>query len=148
MVVLAVHLPPISLNAGTTDETFQRSQEQDSFRHILKSSASVYESLLQFFIITTEMQSGPDTFDESRLVMTFLTNLGATRICSLRLVLEKKAGNETPKELSRLEFLEKFLANNFPLLDAEDSTSGLLYRGGIADLLLLRTLLVICQKSH
>ena len=48
---------------------------------------------------------------------------------------------------SRLEFLEKFLANNFALLEAEDNTSGSLNWGGIADLPLLRTLLAICQKS-
>ena len=41
-----------------------------------------------------------------------------------------------------------FSANNFALSDAEDSTSGLLNRGGIADLLLLRTLLAILQKSR
>ena len=49
---------------------------------------------------------------------------------------------------SRLEFLEKFLANNFALSDAEDNTSGPLNRGGIADLPLLRTLLAIRQKSR
>ena len=47
-----------------------------------------------------------------------------------------------------MEFLEKFSANNFALSDAEDNTSGLLNRGGIADLHLLRTLLAICQKSR
>ena len=35
---------------------------------------------------------------------------------------------------SRLEFLQKFLANNFPLSDAEDNTSVQLNRGDIADL--------------
>ena len=50
-------------------------------------------------------------------------------------------------ESSRLEFIEKFSANNFALSDAEDNTSGLWNRGGIADLPLLRTLLAICQKS-
>ena len=43
---------------------------------------------------------------------------------------------ETAKEIpesSRLEFLEKFLANNFDLPDAEDNTSGPLNRAGIAD---------------
>ena len=45
-----------------------------------------------------------------------------------------------------LEFLEKFLANNFALTYAEDNTSGPLNRGGIANLPLLRTLLAICQK--
>ena len=47
-----------------------------------------------------------------------------------------------------MEFLEKFLANNFALSDAEDNTSGPLNGGGIADLLFLRTLLAICQKSR
>ena len=89
-----------------------------------------------------------DDFDESRFVMTFLTILGVMEILrSCRLVLEGKTGKEIP-ESSRLEFLEKFLANNFPLSDAEDNTSGPLNRGGIADLSLLRTLLAICQKSR
>ena len=68
-------------------------------------------------------------------------------LCSFRLVLEGKTGKEIP-ESSRFEFLEKFLANNFALSDAEDNTSGPLNRGGIADLPLLRTLLAICQKSQ
>ena len=42
---LAVDLSPIFINTGTTNETFQQSGKQDYFRHILKSSASVYESL-------------------------------------------------------------------------------------------------------
>ena len=44
--------------------------------------------------------------------------------------------------LSKLEFLEKMLAIIFALSDAEDNTSGPLYRGGIADLPLLRTLAI------
>ena len=80
--------------------------------------------------------------------MTFFTILGVMEIFrSCKLVLEGKTGKEIP-ESSRLEFLEKFLANNFALSDAEDSTSGPLNRGGIADLPLLRTLLTICQKSR
>ena len=79
-------------------------------------------------------------------VMTFLTILRVTEIlCSFRLVLEGKTGKDIP-ESSRLEFLEKFLANNFALSDAEDNTSSPLNRGGIADLSLLRKLLAIHQK--
>ena len=141
---LVVDLSPTFLNTGTTDETFQQSGKQDSFRHLLKSLASVYESSgSQIFRTTTGIQSEPDAFDESRFVMTFSTNLGLTEIlCSFRLVLEGKTGKEIP-ESSRFEFVEKFLANNFALSDAEDNTSGLLNRGGIADLPLLRTLLAI-----
>ena len=66
--------------------------------------------------------------------MTFLTILGVTEIlCSFRLVLERKTFEEIPKS-SRLEFLENFLGNNFALPDAENKTSGLVNRGGIADL--------------
>ena len=106
----------------------------------------MYESSgSQFFRTTTGIQSGPDAFDESRFVMIFLTILGVMEIlCSFRLVLEGKTGKEI-LESSRLEFLEKFLANNFVLSDAEDNTSGLLNRGGTADLPLLRTLLAIHQ---
>ena len=51
-------------------------------------------------------------------------------------------------ESSKLEFLEKFLGNNFALSDAEDNTSRSLNRVGITDLHLLKTLLAIRQKSR
>ena len=114
--------------------------ENKTFRHILKSSASMYESSgSQFFRTTTRLQSRPGAFDKSRLVMTFVTNLEITEICSFRLVLEGKTGKEI-REASRLEFLEKFLANNFALSDAESNISGPVSRGVISDLPLLRTL--------
>ena len=92
------------------------------------------------------MQSAPDAFDKSKFIMTFQTILRITEIlCSSQLVLEGKTGKEIP-DSSRLEFLEKFTENTFALSDAEDSTSGPLNRGGIADLPLLRTLLAICRK--
>ena len=53
--------------------------------------------------------------------MTFLIILGVKEILySFRL---GKTGKEI-HESSRLEFLEKFSANNFALSDAEDNTSG------------------------
>ena len=80
-------------------------------------------------------------------LMTSLSILGVTEIlCSFRLVLEEKTGKEIPKS-SRLEFLEKFLANNFAVSDVEDNTFGPLNRVGISNLPLLRTILAICQKS-
>ena len=59
----------------------------------------MYESSgSQFFRTTTGTQSGPDAFDKSRFIMTFLTILGVTEIlCSFRLVLEWKTGKEIPK---------------------------------------------------
>ena len=114
----------IFLNTGTPDETFQQSGKQDSFRHILMSAASTYESSgTQFFRTTTGIQSGPDAFDESRFVVNFLTFEVMEILCSFRLILEGKTGKEIP-EPSRLEFLEKVFANNFALSDAEDNTSG------------------------
>ena len=67
-------------------------------------------------------------------------------LCSFRLVLEGKTCKEIT-ESSRLEFLQKFVANNFAFSDAEDNTSSPLNRGGTVDLPLLRTLLAIRQKS-
>ena len=62
--------------------------------------------------------------------MTLLTILGITEIlCSFILVKEGKTGKKIP-ESSRLEFLQKYSANNFALSDAEDNTSGSLNRGG------------------
>ena len=97
---------------------------------------------------TTGTQSGPDVFDKSSFVMTFLTIFEIMEIlCSFRLVIEGKTGKEIP-ESSRLEFSEKFLENNFTLSDEEDNTSVPLNRGSIADLPLLRTLVAIHQKSR
>ena len=54
-------------------------------------------------LTTTGIQSGPNAFDESRLIMTFLTLLEVIEVlCSFRLVLEGKTGKEIPKS-SRLE---------------------------------------------
>ena len=72
--------------------------------------------------------------------MTFLTILEVMEVlCNFRLVIEGKTGKEIP-ESSSLEFLEKFLANNFALSDAEDKTSSPMNR--------LRILLAIHQKSQ
>ena len=108
----------------------------------------MYESSgSQFFRTTSGIQSGPDAFDKSRFIMTFLTILEVTEIlCSFRLVPEGKTGKEIPKS-SWLEFLEKVLANNFTLFDAGDNTSKALNKRGIADLVLLKTILAICQMS-
>ena len=59
----------------------------------------MYESSgIQFFRVMAEIQSGPDAFDESRVAMTFSTILGAVEIlCSIRLVVERKAGIEVPQ---------------------------------------------------
>ena len=107
----------------------------------------MYESSgSQFFRTTTGIQSGPDTFDESRFATTFLTILGVMEIlCSFRVVLEGKTGKKIP-ESSRSELLEKFLVNNFALSDVEDNISGPLNREGVADLSLLKTILAIHQK--
>ena len=130
------------------DKTSQQSGKQDSFKHILKSSVSMYErSGSQFFRSTTGIQSRTDAFEKSRLIMNFLTNLGVTEtLCSFRLVLDGKRGKKI-SESSKLEFLGKYLANNFALSDAGGSNSRPLNIGGIEDFHLLRTLLAICQKS-
>ena len=63
--------------------------------------------------------------------------MGVTEIlCSFKLVLEGKTDKEIP-ESSRLEFIEKLSANNFPLPDAEDNTSSPSNKGDIVDLPLL-----------
>ena len=48
-----------------------------------------------FFRTNTGIWSGSDVFNESRLVMTFSTDLGVRGIiCSFKLVIEGKAGIE------------------------------------------------------
>ena len=79
----------------------------------------MYESLdSQFLRTTTGIQSGPDSFDESKFIMTFSTISRVTEILwSFRLVAKEKTGKEI-LESSGLEFLENFSTNNFDLSDA------------------------------
>ena len=58
----------------------------------------MYESSgLQFYRTMTGIQTDPNTFDESKFNMTFLTILGVGEIsCRFRLVIERKAGKELP----------------------------------------------------
>ena len=57
-----------------------------------------------------------------------------------------KSNTKEIPESSRLEFLEKILANNFVLSDGEDNTTWLLKREVLTDLTLLRIVLAIHQK--
>ena len=92
------------------------------------------------------MQSGPDAFDESRFVMTFFYRFGSHRNIKQFQISSRREAAKEILESSKLEFLEKFLANNFLLSEAENSTCRWLNRGGIAELPLLRTLFAIHQK--
>ena len=74
----------------------------------------MYESLGSQFVRTPNgIELGPDAFDKSRF--------------NFRLVLEGKTGKRI-LESSKLELLEKFLAINIALSDAENNTSTLLNR--------------------
>ena len=87
----------------------------------------------------------PPVHSDSQVRFKFRSHYG--NIMQFQISSRRETGKEIP-ESSRFEFLKKFLANNFTLSDAEDNTSGLLNRGGVADLPLLRTLLAIHQKSR
>ena len=52
----------------------------------------------QLLRTTTGIHSGPDAFDKSRFIMTFLTIVGVTEtLCSFKLVLEGETGKEIPE---------------------------------------------------
>ena len=69
----------------------------------------------QFLRTTTWIQSGPDVFGQSNLVMTQLAKFGVSGIlCNSRLVLQGKTGKEMSMS-SRLELLKMNLANNLNL---------------------------------
>ena len=85
VLVFSYRLFPNILKKGTTDQTFQQSGKQESFRHLFKNSTSMYESSgSHFFKTTTEIQSKPDAFDNSRFVMTFLTVLVVCKFGSFK----------------------------------------------------------------
>ena len=63
----------------------------------------------------------------------------------IQLSVRRKIGKDKP-ESSGSEFLEKLLGNDCVLLNADENTSGLLNRGCISELILLRTILSLCCK--
>ena len=66
-VVLSCRPFTTSLNTGIIDETFQQSGKQDSWKHLLKGSASMWESSgSQFFTTTAGIQSGLYAFSTTR----------------------------------------------------------------------------------
>ena len=66
-VVLSCRPFATSLNTGIIDKTFQQSGKQDSWKHLLKGSASMWESSgSQFFRTTAGIQSGLDAFSTTR----------------------------------------------------------------------------------
>ena len=67
-------------------------------------------------------------------------------LCSFRLVLEGKTGIEIP-EWSRLEFLEKILANTFALSDAEVTAPFCWIEEVYQIYLCWEDYLALCQKS-
>ena len=69
----------------------------------------MYESSSsQFFRTITGTQSGPDSFDESRFVMTFSTFLGVMEIlCSFRLVIEGKISGISYTRVIKIRVLRK-----------------------------------------
>ena len=112
--LLSVDLFTIFLNTGTTDETFQQSGKQDSFRQLLKSSAMMYKSSgSEFFRTITGIQSKSDALDKSRFVITFPTILGVTEIsCSPRLAPGGKTGYDIPgSSVLRKAFSKQFCFN-------------------------------------
>ena len=76
--------------------------------NILNNSAS-----MKVQVYSSWQQLRPDDFGKSRLVMTLLTSLLVLgKLCSLKLVLEGKECKDIHVS-SKLEFVERFLANNF-----------------------------------
>ena len=74
--------------------------------------------------------------------------LGSHRnIMQFQIVIGGETGKEMPQSW-KLEFLERFSANDVAFSDVEDNTSRLLNRGGVTDLPLLRTLLAIRQVTR
>ena len=65
MVVFSSRPSPTFLNTGNTSKAFQQPGKHDSFRHIWKSSANMFESSgAHFFRTTPGIKSGPDASDE------------------------------------------------------------------------------------
>ena len=49
-------------------------------------------------------------------------------------ISSRRESRKRDTRVFKIRFLKKFLANNFPLSDAEDNTSGSLNTGGFVDL--------------
>ena len=65
---------------------------------IKKMTVNKLKHFIQLFRTNARILLGPDAFDQSKFVMTFLTILGVIEILySFTLVLEGKTGKETPE---------------------------------------------------
>ena len=104
------------------DETFQQSKNTrflqtpiEEFLYYVRKFSS------QFFRTTTGIQLREYAFDQSKLVMTIITNLRVTEIlCSFRLVLEEKTRDTW---LLKIWVPRKVFNKQFCFLsDAEDNT--------------------------
>ena len=74
-----------------------QSGNQDSFKHILKSSAGIYESSGNHSSLEPPLEYNQDQTNDWRIVMTILIILKAMATCSFRLVLEGKISKEIPE---------------------------------------------------
>ena len=73
----------------------------------------MYESSgLHVLLTTTGAQLGPGSFDESRLVMTFLISLRVTGIQGIFKLAQKEKANKRIPESSRLEVFKKMSINS------------------------------------
>ena len=83
----------------------------------------MYESSDSHFFRTIMLiQSGPDAFDKSKLVIALLTNLSYMNIMQFQISPWRKSGKEIP-DSSRCKFLEKFLLQVVLLYQKQKTTS-------------------------
>ena len=116
---LAVYLTPAFLNIGTTIMNLQTICKT----RLLQTHNEEFGYYIWKFRLAVHQRHYWNTVRTKRVWWIkvhyeILNYHGVTEIlCSFRLVLEGKTGKEI-RNASILEYLEKFLANNFALLDA------------------------------
>ena len=89
-----------------------------------------------------------DQMPSTNQVCLWLFNqFGSLRNMEIQLSFRRKIGKDKP-ESSWSEFLEKLLGNDCALSNADKNISGLLNRGCISDLILIRTLVSLCHMSQ
>ena len=113
---VAAELFPAFLNSGSTNETFQQSEKQESFQYILKSSAGMYESPEHSLEPPLKYNQDQKPLINQGYYDLFNHPRCYKNIMQFQISFKGKTGEEIAAS-SRIEFLEKFLANNFALSD-------------------------------
>ena len=134
---LGANLSPKFLNTGTTDATFWHSGTKDSFRHILKSSASLYES-------SDSQQNHHWNTIRTRCLPCDL----CTHLVSYRKIIQFQISSRRENLVIKIRVLTKLFSNQFCSIRCRRKCLQSVNQRRHSRFTFVENTKVICQKSR